>query len=484
MPGDYRTLPVVTTAPLTADPSAGCTGTAAVTCAEFPTIHWNPSVAADGTTATRYRLYVSLDDSYSNIQRVIETSALEWTPTDSWRDSTALQSYYYVVQPCTDKGCGAVTSTPPSFTKRSPATTAVGVRLVNGASVFTWNDYADTLAQTVAARNGGTALAAPSEAAAYHVQVATADNPDFQSGGLVDDVIVDGALCSPTAGSAPSGQTAVQSCTSTATAYAARPGTDVVSYATEKKVYGDGNFLWRVQAVDASGHKLPWSAAGAFVRDTTPPTAMAAPLANVSVKPLLKVTFSEPVTGVSSATLTLPGVASRVVVLDDRHVTLTPVNPLMPGRSYQLTLLAGIKDLSGNSAVSAGPTMTVNPLADDRSPAISYLGTWRTMTSTNAVNGGFHAAAGSATASLATYGTGALVTGCVGPYNGVLRVYVDGVLKASRDTYRSFSGCGVRLVRVVGLAKGAHRVQVRATGGKNAQSMGTTVALDAVTAVP
>ena len=483
--GDYRTLPPVQTLPLTSDPANGCTGTAAITCTDFPTIHWNASVdPVTGASATRYRIYVALDDSYSNIQRVVETSALEWTPADSWRDSTALQSYYYVVQPCTDQGCGAVTNAPPSFSKRSPAVVPVGQQLVNGASVLTWHDYADTLSALVSARAGGASQINPSEAAAYHVQVATADDPDFGSSGMVDDVTVDGAPCSPSVGSAPGGGTAVQACAAPATSYAARSGNDVLSYASAAKAYGDGSFLWRVQAVDASGHKLPWSPVGAFVRDTTPPRAAAAPLVNLRVRPLVRVTFSEPVTGVSSASLGLSGVASKVVVLDDTHATVAPMSPLTPGQSYQLLLQPTIRDLSGNSAVSAGPNMSVDPFADDRSAALHYRGTWQTMTSTNALGGTFHSAAGPAVVSTTAYGTGVLLTGCVGPHNGLLRILVDGTLKSSLDTFRSFSGCGIRLARVAGLAKGPHAISIQVTGTKRTASKGTAVSVDAVTALP
>jgi hypothetical protein len=63
-------------------------------------------------------------------------------------------------------------------------------------------------------------------------------------------------------------------------------------------------------------------------------------------------------------------------------------------------------------------------------------------------------------------------------------VYVDGVLRATKDTYRSFSGCGIGLVRVTGLTAKAHRVQIRATGVRARVSRGTTVGVDAVTALP
>jgi hypothetical protein len=211
-------------------------------------------------------------------------------------------------------------------------------------------------------------------------------------------------------------------------------------------------------------------------------------VSKVGVTPLIRVTFSEPVTGVSAASLSLPGVSSQVVVLDQTHATIRPSTPLTLGGSYGLILSSAIHDLSGNSAVAAGPVITVDAQADDRSPAISYAGPWRNMASSNAIGGSFHGTspttANPTSGTVWTFGSGVLVTGCMGPNNGVLKVYVDGVLKATRDTYRNFSGCSVHLVRVTGLTKQAHRVQLRATGSRNPVSKGTNVALDAVTALP
>ena len=60
--------------------------------------------------------------------------------------------------------------------------------------------------------------------------------------------------------------------TSRRRAWSRRPVVDTTSHVSPKLRYPDGAYLWRVQALDASGHRLPWSAAQAFTRDGTAPT--------------------------------------------------------------------------------------------------------------------------------------------------------------------------------------------------------------------
>ncbi|MBC7680512.1 MAG: hypothetical protein H7233_16230, partial [Pseudorhodobacter sp.] len=95
----------------------------AALCRDFPTVSWQK---VDGAQA--YRLYVSLDADYSNIQAIVETPGTTWTPTDQWRDSTAGAAYYVFVQPCTTSPSSETTprkpgcddpSAPTSFRKSS-----------------------------------------------------------------------------------------------------------------------------------------------------------------------------------------------------------------------------------------------------------------------------------------------------------------------------------------------------------------------------
>ncbi len=435
---------LVCTTSLAQEPDGACKVTSAAApekalCRDFPTLSWG-AVAG----ATRYRVNIGLDDQFSNIQRIVETSALSWTPTDSWRDSSPGTSYYYAVQACTDSGCGAVTSTPPSFRKASDRTTLGARPAVAGDFTLSWRSYADSLQASIGK--------ATQDAYAYHLQVATADHASYDV--LTDEVTV-----------------------------------DQTSYVSPKRIYPDGNYVWRVQALDSAGHRLPWSLSQAFTRDVTPPTAVVYPNTRVAVMSALLVVFSEPVTGVSSSSLTLGvGAPSTVSVLDRRRAVIVPTRPLMPGARYTVTLSPAIKDLSGNSARPDGPTLTVNPFVDDSSRAVSYAGPWRTSASSDAVGGSDHAVgptgASSASASLAFAGTGVAVTACLGPANGYLDVYLDGSRLGRVSTYRSYSGCGARVAAISRLPRARHLVRLVAVGAHAGASTGNQIGLDALTVTP
>ena len=418
-------------------------------CRDFPTVSW-PAVEG----ATRYRLYVALDADYDNIQAIVETSALRWTPTDQWRESTAGGSYYVVVQPCTTQGatagCGAV-GAPSVFRKSSPKLAATApasaARLAGREVELKWQSAADAL-------SAATGSPATSEAYAYRVQVTTAANPDFVGTGLVDDVTV-----------------------------------DTTHHVSSTKTYADGSYLWRVQAVDASGHKQPWSVVRGFTLDGTAPSFTATPATGLAVTGAVKVVFSEPVRGITATSI---GLRSTPVTVqpstDGRTVTLVPQARLLAGATYTVQVAPTVTDLAGNPVAAATKTVAVNPLLDDRSPAVALSGYWQRLVASNAVARTYSRSvpttARPTSASVAIFGSGVEVKGCVGPANGVLELWADGVRVARMDTYRTYSGCGVVLARTA-LKGGAtiHRLQLRGVGVKNARSTGTAVALDAVTAI-
>lgn len=494
-PATYLPLPVRLASPaLCAErPAAPGEGRQA-DCSEFPTLDWEPRAGANA-----YRVYVALDDAFSNIQQITETSGTEWTPTTAWRDTTASQSYYYAVQACTSVRCGAVSSTPDSLRKRSPRTQltapAPGALSGPGDVQLRWLPFSRTQRAALSARVAGTPPTA--EAYAYRVQVARAPadgraptDADFQD--LVEDAKVDGAVCRP--GSVPvaatvdprATQRAVRSCDAGGGYVAADPSLDEVSWVSDTTSYPSGSYVWRVQALDASAHSLPWSAAGSFRRDVTPPTVTASGLRAGVTTPLV-LQFSEPVTGLSASSVTVrPTVGIQTVpAADGRSMTVRPARTWVPGQSYAFTVGAGVTDLAGNALVPATVTSTVDRLVDDGSAALAYTGAWGFRTASNAVGGGFRTSVPTArsqtTAVVSVVGSGVLVTGCVGPSGGFLDVWVDG-RRTRVDTYRAYSGCGVRLARLA-VPAGEHRVQLRGVGLKRAASSGTRVSLDAVTAL-
>jgi hypothetical protein len=439
---------VVVTHTLAANPDGGCTvnnGTSTqaehATCVDAPTISWDPVA-----NATRYRITIAFDDAFSNVQRISDTYGKQWTPVDSWADSTPGTSYYYGVQACDDAACGAMSSTPPSFRKVTPRPTVGAKPGVTGEFTLSWQSYAAVLAAK-------TGKAETQDAYAYHLQVASADHPAYDV--VVDDALVDGT-----------------------------------SYVSPDKVYPDGNYVWHVQAIDSSGRKLPYSLSQAFSRDGTAPTVQSvSPNAKVSVTQALQLVFSEPVTGLSSSTVTLsPAAPTTLSVLDGTHATLVPSKPLVPGMTYTVTVGGAVKDLVGNSAVASGPALTVSPSVDDGNAAVRYSTGWNVYSSSNAVGGRFHSSkptpSSHPSATLVFKGTGVTLTACLGPANGLVDLYVDGIRKARVSTYRSFSGCGAKVAALKGLTGSLHTVKVVGVGSRVKASKGNAVGLDALTVTP
>ena len=441
VPDDTRRFSRLPVVPVAVGPDRLCD--AAAVCRDFPTLRWDAVPGADA-----YRVYVALDAAFTNIQHISETFGTSWTPRVQWRDSTASRSYYYAVQPCTFAGCGPVPSAPASIRKSSPklATVDAGARgPIGGEVLLSWQAHSDAL------RAAGAPVT--SEAYAYRVQVTTDADPDFV-GALVDEAEV-----------------------------------DATHHVSPTKTYPEGTLLWRVQAVDASGHRLPWSAVRSFRHDASAPTFTVTPNGNLAVGGSVTVTFSEPVRGVSGSSVTLAGAAATVTTAPDgRRVTVTPRSRLTPGATHAVSVSGDVTDLAGNAVVSRAAVVGVDPLVDDRSPAMGLGGAWQRLLASNAVAGTYSRSVPTPTrktaATVALHGRGAEVKGCVGPANGVLELWADGVRLTRIDTYRSYSGCGVRLTRApFATVDGFHRIQVRGVGVKNVRSKGTAISIDAITAV-
>ena len=420
-------------------------------CRDFPTISWGH---VDG--AQRYRLYVALDADFTNIHDIVETRGNSWTPPYQWRDSTAGAHYYVVVQPCTvlpaEDGSRAGCDEPsePVLFRKSSAKLALTAP-AHGAFVG-GSEVALSWQAASSASSAATGWPATSEAAAYRVQVTRPTNPDFLTAGLVEDVVLDST-----------------------------------THVSALKRYADGVHLWRVQPIDASGHRLPWSATRTFTRDGTAPTATVSP-AVVPARGPFTVRFSEPVTGVGPGSIALSGVAVTVTPSADRRsATVTPTRALLPGASHTLAVGGQVRDDAGNPVVPTRRAVVVDPTVDDRSPLLALSGSWQRLAATDAVAGTFSRSAPTTrtptTATVRLTGRAVEVRGCVGPSNGVFEVWVDGARVARVDGYRSYSGCGVVLSRAATVPGSAHVVQVRGTGLKHRSSKGTAVAVDAVVAV-
>lgn len=439
----------VPTATLATDPDGLCTLTTDgspteaehAVCRDVPTIRWAQATGSP----VRYRLTFALDDALTNIQHVVETSATEFTVPGSWRDASGRSSYYYVVQACDPTVCSTVTSTPPSFSKVTPRLALGSNPTVAGEVRLTWQSYADAL-------EAATGQAETQDAFSYHVEVATTDHPHFDA--VVEHQIVD------------------------------------ETYLSSTKSYGDGTFLWRVQPIDGAGNTLPWSLTKQFTRDATAPKVVTvSPSSAVAVKQPVNVTFSEPVTGVTAATLGLsPAVAHTVTVTGPTTATITPTAVMLPGATYRVVVTSAVKDVHGNVAEPLGPTFSVKTGVDDSSKAITYGGTWSVLSSSSAAGGRYHSAVPTATskrsATMKFSGVGVSLRSCLGPSNGYLDIYVDNVKRKRVSLYRSYTGCGIKVASITGLARATHTIKLVGVGSHVSASKGNAVSVDHLTVSP
>jgi hypothetical protein len=81
-------------------------------------------------------------------------------------------------------------------------------------------------------------------------------------------------------------------------------------------------------------------------------------------------------------------------------------------------------------------------------------------------------------------GTGVRWIGVGDPWSGIARIYVDGELVTTADTYRETETFGLELATVVGLDPGMHELEIEVTGQKNPLSGGIGIWVDAFDVQP
>jgi hypothetical protein len=131
--------------------------------------------------------------------------------------------------------------------------------------------------------------------------------------------------------------------------------------------------------------------------------------------------------------------------------------------------------------------LTVNPLGggitftrvEQNSPAVVFTGDW--LTNTNPNNSGGSAALTLANSATFTFsGTAVRWIGFSDPWSGIADVFVDGVLKASVDTYSSVTRYQAIQYAITGLAPGSHTLTISGTGRQNAAAASAWVWIDAL----
>jgi hypothetical protein len=235
------------------DGAKGCAGySSAITCSGIPTtpvLSWDPVPGA-----TLYLVYYAQDVNFttSEIPSIPSTSNTMFqlntsNNLSSLPDSQAGTAYYWHVRPCLDAShCGPdpVSNSTPlpdtgAFRKASPAITGLTSSNPNASEItFSWDDYYDTNVATT--WNGETSN---QTAKNYRIQV---DN-DSSFASPIDTRTVDQA---------------------TVTEW--------------DKLYPDGTYWWRVQALDDENQGQTWSQVQTFTK-TSPPVTPTSPTGGSSV---------------------------------------------------------------------------------------------------------------------------------------------------------------------------------------------------------
>jgi hypothetical protein len=227
-------------------------------------LSWTPD-----PNAGAYVVTVAKDVNFTSVYATYETSQTTLTPSESWLDSQAGQSYYWFVRPCVDWGqstCGPGPDTSDGFDnasayrKSSPPTTGlatttaanppVAMSTIPDQITFNWSDYMTTSQSPIYAPYpvpGVNSSRVTQEAQNYRIQV----SPSSDFSNIIDQANV-----------------------------------DQTQYTPSSMTYPEGPLYWRVQAIDESGNYLTMSATGTVTKASAP-IALTSPAdtANVSGVP-------------------------------------------------------------------------------------------------------------------------------------------------------------------------------------------------------
>jgi hypothetical protein len=221
-----------------------CSGTPST-----PVLSWDPVPGA-----TMYYVYYAQDANFTSTEIPsipTTTNTIFQLNTsnnkDALPDSQAGSAYYWHIRPCLDTShCAAdpvssanVLPDTRAFRKASPAVTGLTSSDPNASEItFSWNDYYDT--------NVGTSWSGETSnqtARQYKIQV---DN--------------DASFASPID----------------------TKSVDQTTYTEFDKLYPDGTYYWRVQALDDEGQGLTWSQPQTFTK-TSPPVVPVSPVGGARV---------------------------------------------------------------------------------------------------------------------------------------------------------------------------------------------------------
>jgi hypothetical protein len=265
----------------------------------------------------------------------------------------------------------------------------------------------------------------------------------------------------------------------------------VISYPDSVPLY------WRVKALDSANNVLSVSDPRVLTKDAKAPvTTFTLTGALSAVKPVITVTFSEDVTGVSASSVYLrkavvgTAVPTSMVCRDSsvaaiacggtvRSVVLTSTGNITPGEKYEAAVTTGVLDLAGNPAAATVGAFRGVLSVEQGAGSATYSSGWSTASSSAASGGSYiRTTTKSASSSWVFRGRSVKVTYMATASSGRMAVYIDGILKGTIDQYASST---VRkYYTFAGLSDAVHTVKLVDLYAKATLSKGYYVTVDAL----
>jgi hypothetical protein len=193
---------------------------------DTPELSWN---AVPG--ATNYLVHIANDKAFTNEIQRYQVGATHLTPRESLPDNATNGAYYWWVQPC-----GGTVAAPTGCAAADPSNARAFRKLASAVQVST-------------PANGATV----DDVVAFSWQDPWATQPDATGVGYYRIQI--------------SGDPAFNTTIDEATV-------DQTTYESVGETYPDGQYYWHVQAVDASGLQLSWSATRSFTKVSARPSGL------------------------------------------------------------------------------------------------------------------------------------------------------------------------------------------------------------------
>jgi hypothetical protein len=223
--------------------------------------------------------------------------------------------------------------------------------------------------------------------------------------------------------------------------------------------------------------------------DATAPTISShSPTSGASLSGAVTINFSEPVTGVSTSSVTVHANAANVDIPgtiahpSTSQATWTPKSRLTPGETYRFSFTSAIHDTAGNALVPTYFNLRTSTSVDSSSSAL--LEYWDLDASTLASGGSYissNLSGGRADLTFtATAGQTISLYGIASSSGGYADVYLDGVKKATPSFYAA-TAARVRVYLSAALTAGSHTISIRPLGTKATASTGTWVRVDSAT---